>query len=1557
MTEFDAVANGNEGADAPQIEDVLALSPLQEGLYALSQLAGDGHDVYTMPYIMDIEGPLDAALLRRSAEALLRRHPNLRAAFWDQDLPHPVQIVPSRVELPWTECVVQPDELDAVTAAEIRRPFDLSRGPALRVMLAQLQPTGDGAARWRMVVTIHHILMDGWSLGVFLGELRELYQAGADLDTLQPVRPYRDYIGWIAAQDAASAQRQWVDYLSVLSGPLMIAAGGASMGDDAQTAPEAEVEPFVLPAADMTRLRSWAREQGITLNTAVQFAWTIVLARLTDRREVTYGTVVTGRPEHLPGVERMIGLFLNTVPVAFQLDPAARVPDECARLQRESAAMRDVGYLSLSTVQRAAGHSALFDTLFVVENAPMDAATTPATTEDGVTFRPIPTGNLTHYPLTVVAFPDGDELMMTVEAVQNAVPFRSADIGACLLTVLRRLPASSDRRVDELDVLSATAQTELLRMGATPALTEYDSGATIVDLFEQQAIATPDALALTTDTERLTYRELRDAAVRLAGELVANGIGAEDVVALYLPRDYRAVVAILATLAAGAAYVPVDITLPTARTASILRQARPSLVLSDEGYVDDLDGLPVLALDASDVAERISRRPADLPPRTRHPAHSAYVIFTSGSTGEPKGVVGTHEALVSYFVDHRDRVYRPATDRLGRKLRIAHAWSLSFDASWQPLIGLLDGHCVHLFDSAAMGDARLLVDGIGHGAIDMIDTTPSVLRQLVAAGLLDQGLSVLALGGEAIDGQMWADLRALPDLAVHNCYGPTETTVEAVVADVTAADSAGVAAADSAGVITADSAGAAMDSPTIGAPTAGMWAYVLDSRMRLVPCGAVGELYLSGRQVARGYAVRPGATASSFLADPFRPGRRMYRTGDLVRYLPGGGLGYLGRADDQVKIRGYRIEIGEVEATLRMLPGVVTAAATVVRRGDSASLVGFVVGEPGRSVDPTDIRTELVDRLPAYMVPARVVVVTRLPVNANNKLDARELARLAEKSLAAGDTTSAPAIPSTETERALSAILTEVFDGPSPGIDDDLFALGLDSIVAISLVNKARQHRLVLSARMVLASGTIRDLAAAIEVAATEATPVADAGDYGEVPPLPIVSWMYEQGRYRRFTQHVLITLPAGMSPAQLTTMLQTLLDGHATLRSTLVDTPDGPRLVTRAPGVAQAADLFDHVEATAPAGGFESLLASETRAAVDEIDPRTGNMMRAVFFRGAPAGDLLYLAVHHLAVDVVSWQILLAELSDLWDRMVAGAAPEVAVESTTYRRWSQLVSERAAAPEVWAQRDYWAAQVGAPDPAVGSRKPDPRTDTWSSLRVAPARTPASVTADILSVSTKEKNVRELLLAALTMTLASWRRERGQDHTTGALVAMESHGRAETVVSADTSGTVGWFTSVFPVRLGAGSHVVDAAQGEADSTAARALLDSVSAHVESLPAHGLDFGLLQQVACAPELTDVNEPQVAFNYLGRMDLNGPTGRPWSMVDDPALATAMPIAPEPDLPLRYALDVVSSVNAGPDGPQLITLWRWSDALFDAADIDRLIQLWNDSLTALVQVSDLD
>lgn len=1505
----------------PQIEDVLALSPLQEGFFALSQLADESVDLYSMQFVADIEGELDVDLLHRSAQALLTRHPNLRAAFWDRGLPKPVQIVPSHADIPWEEREARTTDFDDIALAERRRPFDLGKGPAIRILLL----TVPGGVRRRMIVTTHHILMDGWAIAIFFSELLAAYQAAGSVDGLPTVRPYRDYIAWLNAQDTTAATERWTRYLGTVSGPLMLADGVVAAHESVP-----EKSQFLLTPAETARLRQWSAANGLTLNTVTAFAWALVLGRLTDRTDVVFGTIVSGRPKELPDVERMVGLFINSVPMVHHIDYSMSVIEQCAQLQREAAAMRDIGYLSLSALQRAASSAALFDTLFVFENAPIGDAVQEVEMADGARFRPVEMESLAHYPLTVVSHMLGESLLVMIEAIPEALQyFSGASVGERLVSVLRQLPDIGDATPGAIDVLTSGERVKIA-VTASAADASVDS---VWKLFERQVMSQPDAVALTTGVkESYTYAQLHAAACRLANELVEHGVGSEMTVALALPRSVESIIAILGVLAAGAAYVPIDMGLPAARIESILRQSDPKLVITITEH-GDLAGAQhrTVVLGDPATAEQISHQPAEAPAISRHPDQSAYLIFTSGSTGEPKGVIGTHGALMNYAADHRDRIYRPATARLGRKLRIAHAWSLSFDASWQPMIGLLDGHSVHLFDAEAMRDAHRLVQGMVEHGIDMIDTTPSMLAQLSAAGLLDRELPVLALGGEAIQAALWNRLSALTETAVYNCYGPTETTVEAVVAGVKD-----------------------YPAPTIGTPNQGMAGYVLDSWLRPVPDGAVGELYLAGAQLARGYAGKPAVTASAFVADPQRPGQRMYRTGDLVRRLPHGGFAYLGRADSQVKIRGYRVEVGEIESALRLQPGVQTAAVAVVRRAGGASLVGFIVPQQELAqFDTTRTAMRLADRLPSYMMPSRLVVLERLPVTVNGKLDGDVLERLALDALSGGGSGGNGAQPATTTECALCDCCAELFDGTAPGIDEDFFSLGVDSIVAISLVNKARKRDLMITPRMVLDAPTIRQLAALIDDKASRGrldSPAGEAG-YGEVPPLPVVSWMLEGGSYRRFALSVLLRLPDGIARGEIELQLQTLLDRHDMLRSALIDTAAGPRVVTREPGTVRAGGVLTRVELPVADQAGE-LVTATAHEAFDRLDPRAGVMVQAVWLASPDQEDMLLLSVHHLAIDVVSWHIALTDLAEAWQTIKAGGVPKASLEFTSYRRWSQLMVQRAGTDEVEAQRAYWATQISGPDPALGSRQVDPTRDTWVTLRTTPVATPVEVTRQLLSSLSNKDGVRGLLLAALAITVSSWRLERGQDPGAGTLVSMEGHGRIDSVADSDTTGTVGWFNNIFPARLGAGEFAVGIDRVEQDPGSGRALLDSVSDHLAGIPYEGLDYGLLRYVTGWETLRSAADPQIQFNYLGRMDMSGISDQPWSVITDPR-NLAVPTNTEPDLPLRFGINISAAVVSTAEGAQLVANWLWSSALFSASDADRLTQLWQRSVTALAAV----
>lgn len=1502
---------------APEIEDVLALSPLQEGLFALSEMA-DEFDVYSMQFVVEISGPLHIDRLRRSVDEILARHPNLRVSLWDKGVPKPIQIVPAAVPTPWAECAATAATFDELAADERARRFDLRRGPSLRILLVTLPEQ-----RWRLLVTAHHILMDGWAVALFFRELLAIYSADGASDGLPPVRPYRNYIAWLAEQDHDAAVAVWQGYLDGVE-PLMLGTPGI-----AATAPVRTRHR--LPSSPTARLVTWARSTGLTLNTAVAYAWATVLGRLTDRDDVVFGTTISGRPQSLPGADEMIGLFINTVPSRVRLAGAPTVAAACQVLQRESTAMRDAGYLGLSEIQRIAGESSLFDTLFVFENAPIGAATEPVSAADGTRFLPLAMESLAHYPLTVVAYLLDGELIVITEALEGVLgTVVPAEVAERMLHVLDQLPERADDSPDHLDVLLPHERAALCAAASDLSVCpESTYPATVVDAVREQCTRTPDAPALISTSATLTYAELWSAAARLATELSASGVVPEAVVGIALPRSVDTVIAMLATMLAGGAYVPIDVDLPAQRAATIVRQSGAVLVVTDTMH-GDLPHAPAarLILDDAETVRRIARRPETGDAPAIGAQSAAYVIFTSGSTGEPKGVIGTHGALVSYCRDHRDHLLAPARARLGRPLRVAHAWTFSFDASWQPLAALLDGHAIHLFDDDDMRDAGRLVRGLADRQIDMIDTTPSMFGQLSAAGLVgkhdgrQEHLTVLALGGEAIGPPLWAQLGALPGTTVYNCYGPTETTVEAVVARV------------------ADSA-----VPTIGTPTDRMRAHVLDSRLRPVPTGVAGELYLSGAQVTRGYVNRAALTATRFVADPRTPGERMYRTGDLVRRNDRGRLLFVGRSDDQVKIRGYRIEVAEIEAALRTLPGVAAAAVVVVERAAGPALVGFAAGV---QLDSRTLRTALAEALPVHMIPARIVAVPTLPMNTNGKLDNRVLAESAAAALrirsggADGDLT--------ETARAVAAVIGDVL-GAVPAADEDFFDLGLDSIVAMAMVNLLREQDFTVTPRMVMSHPTIRDLGEAIDRAGHDGVPARTSG-LGPVPAIPIVEWMREFGNDRRFTQTVLFGLPSGLSDDDLVAVLQALIDSHDMLRATR--TPHS--VVTRAVGVIDAATVL----ATVDVRDTGTDVTRAARAANDRIDPDDGRMLAATRLRRNDSGDILLLAIHHLAVDAVSWQIIFGDLAAAGACVASGAVPAPIGEHSDYRAWCGYVLSRRDDPDALATRDHWLRELNRPDPALGTRRPDPLHDTWASLRSMVSLTDTDITAEILAGVDRRIGVREFLLAAVTLTIATWRCGRAEDPTDGAVIALEGHGREDVLAGPDldTTRTLGWFTTVYPVRLGAGSGLdVDAVAD--DPAAGRGLLAAVADTVAAIPHGGIDFGVLKYLTRVPELLDADEPQVEFNYLGRYDLHTErdvTGswEPWSPITDLELNDQLPTDPEPELPLRYALDLVAVVRGTPDGPQLVTNWRYSEAVLTADDAAQLAQIWQRAVSVLASAN---
>ncbi|GAA0214560.1 hypothetical protein GCM10009527_007890 [Actinomadura nitritigenes] len=1022
-----------------QLEDILPLSPLQQGLF-FHALYDSGHDVYTAQIVFDLRGPLDVDALRAAAATLLRRHANLRAGFRQRKEGSPVQVVHRAVRLPWEDADLTglPEaERDArareLAEVERARPFDMTRPPLLRFLLIRL---ADGLHR--MVFTNHHILLDGWSTPVLQTELFALYLAEGDDTGMPRVAPYKNYLAWIAGQDRAAAEAAWRRALDGVDGPTLVAPGAGEPG----TAEPGRVR--IRLTEDLTAaLSARARAQGVTLNTVLQLGWGVLLGRLTGATDVVFGAAVSGRPPELPGVEQMIGLFINTLPIRVRVRPGDTVAAALARLQDEQAALMQHHHLGLSDVQRLAGAGPLFDTMTVLENYPFDPDAA-GTDLGGLTLHNVDGHDATHYPLTLAAVP-GPGLSLRLDFRTDLYGEDEAQrTMRRFVRILESVAHRPDLPLGRIDVLEDDERDLVLRAWQGSG-TRRRPG-TLTGRFAEQLARTPDAEAVVAGGEAITYAELDERANRLAHRLAGLGVRRETPVAVLVERSAAAVVASLAVLKAGGAYAPIHHAYPPERTAWAIAEVDAPVLLVDtamRGRVDRLDTSAHVVVVDDDP--ETGAQPATAPDVPCHPEQLACVLFTSGSTGVPKGVMLRHRDAVGLATDGELR--GGAHDRV--LFHSPHAFDAHIYEIWTPL--LHGGATVVAPPGHLTGESvEELVRA--HGLTGLFLTT--TLFNLIAdeRPRAFAGLREVLTGGESgSTAAIRRVLAACPDTEVGNVYGPTEATTYTTI------DRQRARLAADPGETCA----------LLGRPMDDRRMYVLDPALRPVPPGTVGEGYIAGPGVGRGYLRRASLTGERFVPDPFGPpGSRMYRTGDLVRHRPDGALEYVDRADQQVKVRGFRIELGEIEAALTAHPAVANAA--VVARQDAPgvkTIVAYVIA-PG-----TDgLKEFLAARLPEYMVPAAFVRLDTFPVGPNGKLDRRALPAPDYAGAAAGRD------PATPEEEALCGIVADVLGLDRVAADASFFDLGGDSIAALKLVTRARQAGIELTPRDVFTHQTVEAL-------------------------------------------------------------------------------------------------------------------------------------------------------------------------------------------------------------------------------------------------------------------------------------------------------------------------------------------------------------------------------------------------------------------------------------------------------------------------------------------------
>ncbi|KZM73418.1 amino acid adenylation domain-containing protein [Nocardia terpenica] len=1258
-------------ADYPNLVDVWPLSPLQAGMFFHSRYDTEAADDYLVQSRFTLTGPVDADRLRNAAQALVTRHEILRAGFVETaEGPRQVVLADAEVEFRALDLTTLGDPherrraLDRTVSLDGTTRFDLTRPPLLRFILART-----GIDTYTLVLTNHHIVLDGWSGPLLLGELAALYRSSGEASVLPTANSYRRFLSWLGEQDAEASKQAWQQSLSDLGSPTLVVSALPSCPPT-----ESETVSAELPTATVAALESTARATGTTVNTLVQVAWAMVLALLTGHTDVVFGAAVSVRPPHLPGAENMIGPLINTVPVRVRLDPRERVSDLLRRIHSEQAAVADHHQVGLAEIQRWVDKPELFDTIVAFESYPIDsAALAGALDATGIRLVDAVTVDSPPYPLTLMVVPTPEGLRVTVKigAVLRAQPAvrRLCARVIRLLTQITGDPSNPLAAVQYCDDVERTALVPMRGpVSVRPRL--------LPEILSAGAATDPDAIAVGFGDSALTYRELDTSTNQLARVLIDRGAGPDVFVALALRRSPEWVRAVWAVAKAGAAFVPLDPSYPAERIAHMLTDSKARLGITLTATEPTLPGtLDWLRWDDPDLARDIRSRSAEpvtdadrrIPLRM---THAAYLIYTSGSTGIPKGVVVGHGGLADLVAAERHSFDIDATARV---LQVA---SPSFDASvFELLMAHAWGACLVIAPPDVFG-GQALTQLLHTERVTHCTVTPSVLATMDPAEPVE--LRSLAVAGEAARPE---SVRRWSGVPVDNLYGPTEFSIWATTARLIAGEPV-----------------------TIGGPIRGAWVAVLDPWLRPVPVGVPGELYLAGPALARGYLDRFALTASRFVAAPYgAPGERMYRTGDVVRWIvsPSGGhaLEYLGRNDAQVQIRGQRIELDEIDAVLAR-DDQVRYVVTVDRVGPTGGtvLVSYVLPEAGIELDTERLRARAAAALPAPMVPGTIVVLDRIPLAPGGKLN-RHALPLPDF---AGNGRGYRA-PRTAEEHAVAGIFADVLGRQRVDVDESFFELGGDSLIATRVV-----------ARIDLELGatiTLRDLFDAPTVAKLSARLTPADGMRGiplparrdrpdRIPLSPAQQRMWALNRLdpasAAYNIAVALRLTGDLEVGALRRAVAAVIERHESLRTVFPSDADGPHQVVLAADTATPElDIVDVADGD-PLHERIHELAWSGFDLTDEPPLRVG------LYRIAgrdPADHVVVLVVHHISADGASTAPLAADLVAAYLDGPAGLSRRPhAVQYAEYTLWQRelLGDERDPKSVAARQIGFWTRRLTA---------------------------------------------------------------------------------------------------------------------------------------------------------------------------------------------------------------------------------------------------------------------
>ena len=1409
-----------EGTDSPyeaikpaEKQETYPVSSAQKRIYVLQQLE-DGGTGYNMPAVLELEGKLNPERMERAFKELIKRHESLRTSFEQDAGGDPVQRIHD--EVPFTlQTTVLGARTEQEAAAAFIKPFDLSQAPLFRAQIVKVSDE-----RHLLLVDMHHIISDGVSVNILIREFGELYN-NRKLPALRI--QYKDYAVWQEGFKTGDAYKtQGAYWLKQLEGELPVLDLPADHARPPVRSFAGDKVSFTLDQEVASGLHKLARENGSTLYMVLLAAYTAFLSRLSGQEDIIVGSPIAGRPHK--DLEPILGMFVNTLALRTRPEggkPFVQYLQEVRETAMEAFEHQDYPFEELVDkleLTRDMSRNPLFDVMFVLQNMDQESLEL-----DELCLKPAANNGhqTSKFDLTLYA-QEQPRGLLTFQMEFSTDLYKKKTIEKWLQyfnNMLLSIIKDNKAALGTINILNEDEAHYLIHELNRTKI-DYPRNETISRLFEMQAEQTPNAVAIVSDTQVFTYEDLNSWANQIASVLQIKGVGPDSVVALLTGRTPELIAGMLGILKAGGAYLPIDSNLPVERIAYMLSDSRAALLLQSEKTEKRLLGIECEQIIIEDIQKQGEAKNVE---SSAGPHSLAYIIYTSGSTGKPKGVMIEQRSVIRLVKNSNYITFTPED-------RLLMTSSIGFDVGSFEIFGpLLNGAALHLSDQQTFLDSHQLKRYIEHQGITTIWLTSSLFNHLTEQNEQTfSQLKHLIIGGEALSPSHVNRIRNVcPEVSIWNGYGPTENTTFSTCLHIQKTYELSI---------------------PIGRPVGNSTAFILNQWGVLQPVGAVGELCVGGDGVARGYLGRPDLTKEKFVPHPFAPGDRLYRTGDLARWLSDGTIEYVGRIDDQVKVRGYRVELGEIETALRQIDGV-KEAAVLARTAQTGSkeLFGYISVKAGTNAE--QVRSLLARSLPNYMIPAYIIEMETLPLTSNGKLNRKALP---EPDVASKQTYIPPR---NELEEQLALIWQEVLGIQRIGIEDSFFELGGDSIKALQVSARLGRYGLSLQVSDLFRHPKIKDLSPFIR----KSERIIEQGPIqGDVPWTPVQQWFFSQDIEERhhFNQSVMLFHSGRLSENALRPALKKLAEHHDALR--MVYRNDDRRWIQINQGIHESQLYSLRIsDLSQSESGWETKIKQEVADLQQSINLQEGPLLHAALFKTL-TGDYLFLAIHHLVVDGVSWRILLEDLSAGYQQAAAGQTIQLPPKTDSYQEYARRIQEYAQSSKLIREEAYWRSveeQQAAELPYEIPHHVNIDFSKRDSLSFSLTEADTAVLLQNVNHA-YGTDTQDILLTAASLAICEW--------TGGSKlrIAMEGHGREHILPELDISRTVGWFTSMYPALISFENHRDEL------GTSVKTVKDTLG----RIPNKGVGYGMLKYLT-HPEnksITFSKTPEISFNYLGQFN---------------------------------------------------------------------------------------